>query len=123
MRTPFTNRQAAVLAAVERLGQPTRLELRAEMSALAPSAIARVLDALERRGLVDGAGDEALIYLGDVRFWSTALRPTRIDVDLARLRDRLSGPHRPRDVSRSSGERVGRSSYVEHLVDSLHRHR
>ena len=93
MRTPLTNRQAAVLAAVERLGQPTMLELRAEMSALAPSAIARVLDALERRALVDGAGDEALIYLGGVRFWSTAFeRRARWQVVLRRASGRLPAP-------------------------------
>lgn len=70
-RRKLTPRQTAVLAAVERLGQPGMLELSAEFN-FAPSEIARVLEVLEQRGLVARSGDPALIYTGGVRFWATA---------------------------------------------------
>lgn len=81
----LTDRQAAVLAAVERLGRPSILELHDEFPALAPSAVARVLASLERKGLVARAGDPDQIYLGGVRWWSTALAPSALDSALAAI--------------------------------------
>ncbi len=52
----LTDRQIAVLAAIERLGRPTLAELRHDLPALAPGEIARVLAALVIRGLVAEAG-------------------------------------------------------------------
>jgi DNA-binding MarR family transcriptional regulator len=48
----LTNRQVAVLAAVERLGNPSLPELRRELSGLDVSAIYRDIDMLERRGIL-----------------------------------------------------------------------
>jgi hypothetical protein len=59
--------QVAVLAAVERLGNPTVPELARELDAMRPSEIVRVLDALERKEKVLGSGCRFWIYLGDPR--------------------------------------------------------
>jgi hypothetical protein len=89
---PLTQRQTAVLAAVERFGEPTLPDLREEFPDLAPSEIYRVLESLERRGKIDWAGDDDARYLGGVRFWSTALRPTDVPEALEWLyEDLLSG--------------------------------
>ena len=60
----LTDRQVAVLAAVERLGQPTIPDLWPEFPALAPSEIHRVLKALIRKGLVERSGNPQWAYLG-----------------------------------------------------------
>ena len=74
-RNRLTDRQAAVLAAVERLGRPTMLDLRDEFPGLAPSAVHSVLEALRKKGLVDSSGDPSQRYLGGVKYWSTAISP------------------------------------------------
>ena len=78
----LTDRQAAVLAAVERVGRPVMADLWREFPDLAPSAIKRVLDALERKGLVDHAGDEAQAFVNGVHWWSTAIAATEYDDEL-----------------------------------------
>ena len=75
MPTKLTDRQAAVLAAVERLGRPIMADLWEQFPDLAPSAIRRVLVSLERKGLIAHAGDEAQAYINGVRWWSTAMEP------------------------------------------------
>jgi len=82
-RRKLTDRQTAVLAAVERLGRPVMADLWQEFPDLAPSAIKNVLDALERKGLVDHAGDHSQAFVNGVHWWSTALTPTKYDDDLA----------------------------------------
>lgn len=72
----LTDRQTAVLAAVERLGRPSMIDLRPEFLTLPPSAVKSVLDSLEKKGLVEHAGDPDQVYLGGVRWWSTAITPT-----------------------------------------------
>jgi hypothetical protein len=80
----LSDRQVAVLAAVERLGQPTLPDLRFEFPHVAPSAIYRTLQALEAKGFVASSGNPHWRYLGVggfgapkiaieevVRFWST----------------------------------------------------
>jgi DNA-binding MarR family transcriptional regulator len=59
----LTDRQVAVLAAIERHGNPTMAELRGQLHALAAGAIARVVDALEQRGLVARTGDDAVRFV------------------------------------------------------------
>ena len=59
----LTDRQVAVLAAIERLGSPTLPELRGQLTALAPSVIYRVIEALERRGLVIERGYGAVRFV------------------------------------------------------------
>lgn len=56
-----------------------------------PSAIHRVLEALERKGKNDWAGDDARRYLGGVHYWSTALEPTRVPEELQYLWEDLRG--------------------------------
>jgi len=63
----LTPKQAAVLAGVERLGNPTVPELAWDLDAMRPSEIVRVLDALERKEKVVGSGCRFWIYLGDPR--------------------------------------------------------
>ncbi len=50
-------------------------DLWAEFPDLAPSAIKRVLDSLESKGLVAHAGDESQVYVQGVHWWSTAAEP------------------------------------------------
>ncbi len=61
----LTDRQVAVLAAVERLGRPTIPELWDEFPALAPSEIYRVLKALIAKGYVEMSGNPHWVYLGE----------------------------------------------------------
>lgn len=68
----LTDRQAAVLAAVERRGRPVMADLWQDFPDLQPSAIKRVLESLEKRGLISHAGDDSLVYLNGVSWWSTA---------------------------------------------------
>lgn len=82
-RPKLTDRQTAVLAAVERLGRPVMADLWHEFPALAPSSIKKVLDALEKKGLVNHAGDEGQAFVNGVHWWSTALTPTKYDSELA----------------------------------------
>ena len=82
-RPKLTNRQTAVLAAVERLGRPVMADLWQEFPELAPSAIKKVLGALQQKGLVDHAGDDSQAFVNGVHWWSTALRPTEYDDRLA----------------------------------------
>ena len=84
-RRRLTDRQTAVLAAVERLGRPSMPELHREFPRLAPSAINRVLAALESKGLVACAGDPHQVYLGGVQWWSTASGSGFEDPRFARL--------------------------------------
>jgi hypothetical protein len=60
----LTNRQVAVLAAVERLGEPTLPELSAQFAGLSASTVLRVLEALMARELVEWRGDPQWVYLG-----------------------------------------------------------
>ena len=53
----LTNRQVAVLAAIERLGCPTLPELRLELPVLRQSEIAGCVAGLALRGLVAEAGE------------------------------------------------------------------
>ncbi len=61
----LTANQVVVLAAVERLGNPTVPELGRDLQRMCPSQIVRVLDALERKEKVVGSGCRTWIYLGD----------------------------------------------------------
>jgi DNA-binding IclR family transcriptional regulator len=61
----LTDRQVAVLAAVERLGRPTIPDLRTQFPALAPSEIHRVLKSLIGRGYVEASGNPMWVYLGE----------------------------------------------------------
>jgi DNA-binding IclR family transcriptional regulator len=65
-RRKLTDRQVAVLAAVERLGEPTLPEIAAGFDSLSPSAVLRVLEALAMRGVIEWRGDMRWVYLGDV---------------------------------------------------------
>lgn len=62
----LTARQTAVLATVERLGEPTIPDLKGQFPPLYPSEIWRVLCSLERRGLVAFSGNPYWRYLGDL---------------------------------------------------------
>jgi hypothetical protein len=95
----LTDRQAAVLAAVERLGRPAMGDLWNEFPDLQPSAIKKVLDSLSRKGLVDSAGDPGQVYLGGVHWWSTAISPTRRDQALERIVEALADAELGLDVS------------------------
>ena len=53
----LTDRQIAVLAAVERFGSPNLPDLHFDFPQLAPSTVLRVLDALEGKGLIEPSGD------------------------------------------------------------------
>jgi hypothetical protein len=75
-RRRLTERQAAVLAAVERVGRPVMADLWEQFPELNPSAIKKVLDGLEKQSLVAHSGDESRVYLNGVTWWSTALTPT-----------------------------------------------
>ena len=88
-RPRLTDRQAAVLAAVERLGRPTMLELHDEFPGIAPSAIYKVLESLEGKGLVDSSGNPDQVYMGGVHFWSTALAPTELSPGQATVLEAL----------------------------------
>lgn len=93
----LTDRQAAVLAAVERRGRTTVGELGADFSGMASSALVKVLDRLQELGHVERAGDPSLVYVGGVEFWArprdTTSRAALVDIVLARGR-REFGDHR-----------------------------
>lgn len=74
----LTDRQVAVLAAVERLGWPTVPDLRCESPHLAPSTVLRTLGALESNGLVESSGDRRRVYLGVGGFGAPAIEPEEI---------------------------------------------
>jgi hypothetical protein len=80
----MTDRQIAVLAAVERLGEPTLPDLHREFPHLPPSMLARSLSALSGRGLVQMSGDPQWIYLGDPTGVEGA--PELSDEDIVRFR-------------------------------------
>ena len=82
-RPRLTDRQTAVLAAVERLGRPVMADLWEQFPELAPSAIKKVLDALEKKGLLSHAGDDSQAFVNGVHWWSTALTPAERDDQLA----------------------------------------
>lgn len=66
-RRRLTNRQVAVLAALERRGDATTVpQLHGDFPQLKPAELVRVLDSLVRRGLVMWTGDRTWIYLGDL---------------------------------------------------------
>ncbi len=88
-RPKLTDRQAAVLASVERIGRPVMADLWQEFPDLQPSAIKRVLDSLEKKGLVDRAGDDSQAYLNGVHWWSTALALSEQDPQLAMIVDSI----------------------------------
>lgn len=60
----LTDRQVAVLAAVERLGRPTLPEIAAEFPDLERSTVLRVLIALIDRDLVGWRGNWSWVYFG-----------------------------------------------------------
>lgn len=91
MERKLTLRQATVLAALERLGRATMIDLSSEL-ALMPSAIARVLDALERRGLVARSGNPSMIYMGGVEFWPVTRSASSPGTDVIALMDELGAP-------------------------------
>jgi DNA-binding IclR family transcriptional regulator len=61
----MTDRQVAVLAAVERLGEPTLPELAGQFPDLAPSTVLRVVEALLMRKLVEWRGELRWVHAGD----------------------------------------------------------
>jgi hypothetical protein len=66
-RRRLTDRQVAVLAALERRGDATTVpELHRDFPQLKPAELVRVLDSLVRRGLVMWTGDRTWIYLGEI---------------------------------------------------------
>jgi len=74
----LTDRQLAVLAAVERLGRPTLPDLRYEFPGLSPSTVLRTLDALEKKGLVRSSGKREWAYLGVGGFGAPRIAPEEI---------------------------------------------
>jgi Fe2+ or Zn2+ uptake regulation protein len=74
----LTDRQIAVLAAVERLGAPTLPDLHFEFPHIAPSAVFRALDALETKGLVESSGDRHWRYLGVGGFGAPRIEPHQV---------------------------------------------
>ena len=65
------------------------LDLHEDFPQLAPSAVAKVLDALSERDLVRRAGDPAQIYVGGVEFWPASRSVTEEDEELRELTARL----------------------------------
>jgi len=70
MSRRLTIRQAAVLAAVERLGRTNVLDLSADFRGVGSSSIVRVLDRLHELGHLERAGDPGLVYVGGVEYWA-----------------------------------------------------
>jgi hypothetical protein len=60
----LTQKQTQVLAALERTGRTTLLELSERLPNQKPSEVWRVAEALARRGLVSTEGDPRWIYAG-----------------------------------------------------------
>ena len=77
----LTTRQAAVLAAIERRGRATLLDLRDDFPDIPPSTVARVTDVLRGRDLVRAFGDPSLIYVGGVEFVATRRTDAPSDLD------------------------------------------
>ena len=73
-----------MLAAAERLGEPTLPELRREFPHLTASTLARSLSALEDRGLLEISGDPHWLYVGDPRGIDGA--PQIPDTEIVRFR-------------------------------------
>jgi hypothetical protein len=90
----LTDRQVAVLAAVERLGQPTLPDLRHEFPHLAPSTVLRTLDALERKGRVLSTGNRHWVYLGVGGFGAPPIEPG----DIVRFRATRRAPTPTRET-------------------------
>lgn len=65
---PLTDRQVAVLAAIERRGASTLPDLRDDFPTLPPSAVLRSIVGLVRRELVAHTGSDADVYVGGVTF-------------------------------------------------------
>lgn len=86
----LTDRQTAVLAALERLGRATLLDLSGQFPELSSSALGSVLEALERRGLVASAGDPGLIYVGGVEWWARSRSHPEPTDSVRSLADALS---------------------------------
>lgn len=83
----MTDRQLAVLAAVERLGEPTIPELAREVPELAPSAVWAVVKALVRAKKVTVSGDLHWVYLGDPSTFPPEAKAPRIPgEDVVRVR-------------------------------------
>src|SRR5581483_8226604 len=95
----LTDRQVALLAAVERLGRPTLPDLRFEFPQLAPSTVLRTLNALEKKGLVTSSGDHQWVYLGVGGFGAPAIAPDEI----VRFRSTRSRDHETRTDSAVAG--------------------
>jgi hypothetical protein len=74
----LTDRQIAVLAAVERLGSPTLPDLRLELAHLAPSAVLRTLDGLKAKHLISASGNRHFVYLGVGGFGAPSIPPEDI---------------------------------------------
>lgn len=68
----LTIRQSAVLAAIERRRKCSLVELWDDFPDLPPSAVLRVIDALELRGLVNRTGNPDDSYVGGVTFAPTS---------------------------------------------------
>lgn len=89
----LTNRQAAVLAAVERLGRTNVLDLSADFPHVESSSIVRVLDRVHELGHLERAGDPGLVYVGGVEYWArprdTPVTTALADAVLALLRREL----------------------------------
>lgn len=64
-----------MLATIEHLGASTMTPIRSENPDLTPSAIKRVLDALEAKGLVAHAGNERSVYIDGVTWIPTTRSP------------------------------------------------
>ena len=99
----LTPRQTAVLAAVERRGRATLPDLREDFPQLAPSAVAKVLDALGQRDLVRRSGDPHQIYLGGVTFWASSREPPEQDPRLEGLAKMLEVSGWPSETDHERG--------------------
>jgi len=87
----LTPRQSAVLAAIERRGSATLLELWTyEFPRLPQSVLARVAERMVERGHLVAEGNSHFIYTGGVRFWPKKARPA-VSADLRGVVDRLGG--------------------------------
>ena len=64
----LTDLQTAVLAAVERLDNPTLPEVAAQFPGRSSSDVFRVMEGLGRRGLVAMSGNPHYLYVGDGYF-------------------------------------------------------
>jgi hypothetical protein len=83
-RPRITDRQPAVLAAVERRRSATLLDLRPDFPALMPSATCRVLRRLEELELLVSEGERHTEYIGGVRWFPPEAVPN-VSSGLARL--------------------------------------